>query len=213
MPSTASIQLGECPFCSLLYEGRPKRCHECGMLINEGAADVERLIHSKRKALRSRKAFSDTLFLIGLLLGGPTISFGQNVQLGLFLVLAAGFASFLSRYSDWSRPGTVLVGSLVAMVAASLLVDPAEAVEDIMAAEEARVAFAAALDDQDQDVFVHTRGGKHFAIWFTAPSDVAGECGDYPAATIREHLKDLGFRRVVVTGVTSDGGGLCSFRP
>ena len=107
----------------------------------------------------------------------------------------------------------MLVGSLVAMVAASLLVDPAEAVEDIMAAEEARVAFAAALDDQDQDVFVHTRGGKHFAIWFTAPSDVAGECGDYPAARVREHLKDLGFRRVVVTGVTSDGGGLCSFRP
>ena len=165
-----------------------------------------------REAISSRKAFSDTLFLIGLLLGGPTISFGQNVQLGLFLVLAAGFSSLLSRYSDWSRPGTVLVGSLVAMVAASLLVDPPDVIEDTMAAEEARAAFASALHEQERDVFVHTRGGEHFAIWFTAPPDVAGECGDYPTSTVREHLRDLGFRRVVVTGVAGEGG-LCSFRP
>ncbi len=182
------------------------------MLINEGAADVERLIQSKRKLLHTRKAFSDTLFLIGLLLGGPAIAFGENLQLGLFLVLAAGFASLLSRYSDWSRPGTVLVGSLVAMIAASLLVDPAEALEDTIAAEEARAAYASALDDQDQDVFVHTCGGEHLVIWFTAPPDVAGECGEYPVSSVREHLKDLGFRRVVVTDV-NERGGPCSFRP
>ncbi len=212
MPASVSIQLGECPFCGSLYEGRPDRCHQCGMLINAGAADVQRLIQSKRKALRSRKTFSDTIFLIGLVLGGPIISFGESMQFGLFLVLAAGFASLLSRYSDWSRPGTVLVGSLVAMVAASLLIDPADVLEDAVAAEVARAAYTSALDDQDQDVFVHTRGDNHVVIWFSAPPDVAGECGDYPPFAVREHLKDLGFRRVVVTGL-SDGAGLCSFRP
>ena len=69
-----------------------------------------------------------------------------------------------------------------------------------------------ALDEQDLDVFVHTRGGGHVSIWFAAPPDVAGECGEYPVSRVREHLKDLGFRRVVVT-VVNESRGLCSFSP
>ncbi len=213
MLGSASNDLGECPFCGLLYEGKPRRCHFCRMLINEGAEDVERLIRSERKLLHTRKALSDTLFLIGLLLGGPMIALGENLQLGLFIVLAGGFASILRRHSNWSTPGTVVIGSLGAMVAASILVDPsADVPEDTLAAEEARAAFASALDDQDLDVFVHTRGGGHIAIWFTAPLDLVGECGEYPVSRVREHLKDLGFRRVVVAGVNKSGG-LCSFSP
>ena len=201
-----------CPFCGLLYEGKRNRCHRCGMLINEAAEDLERLIRSGRKLLHTRKSISDTFFLVGLLLGGPMIAIGENLQLGLFIVLAAGFASILHRHSDWSTPGTVLIGSLGAMVAASLLVDPADVPEDSLVAEAARAAFASALDDRDLDVFVHTRGGGHISIWFAAPPDVAGECGEYPAPRVRKHLKDLGFRRVVVTGV-NESGGLCSFSP
>ena len=213
MLGSASNDLGECPFCGVLYEGKPRRCHFCRMLINEGAEDVERLIRSERKLLRTRKALSDILFLIGLLLGGPMISLGENLQLGLFIVLAGGFASILRRHSDWSTPGTVVIGSLGAMVAASILVDlSADAPEDTLAAEEARAAYASALDDQDQDVFVHARGGRRTTIWFTAPPDVAGKCGEYPASSVREHLKDLGFRRVVVSDV-NERGGPCSFRP
>ncbi len=141
------------------------------------------------------------------------ITVGGSLQFGLFIVLAAGFASILRRYSDWSTPGTVLIGSLGAMLAASTLVESsADVPEDTMAAEEARAAFASALSAQDPDVLVDTRGGGHIAIWFAAPPDVSGECGEYPESKVREHLKQLGFRRVVVTGV-SESGGLCSFSP
>ena len=209
----ASNDSGACPFCGMPYEGMPNRCRFCGMLINEAAEDRKRLIQSERKHLHNRKALSDTFFLIGLLLGGPMITVGGSLQFGLFIVLAAGFASILRRYSDWSTPGTVLIGSLGAMLAASTLVESsADVPEDTMAAEEARAAFASALSAQDPDVLADTRGGGHIAIWFAAPPDVSGECGEYPESKVREHLKQLGFRLVVVTGV-SESGGLCSFSP
>ncbi len=55
MLDTTANDLRVCPFCGLLYEGTPNRCYDCGMLINEGAEDVERLIRSDRKLLRTRK--------------------------------------------------------------------------------------------------------------------------------------------------------------
>ena len=183
------------------------------MLINEAAEDAARLGRSARKLLRSRKALSDTFFLIGLLLGGPMITIGENLQLGLFIVLAGGFASLLRRYSDGSTPATVLIGSLGAMVAASILAEPsADEPDDALAAEGARTAFASALNAQNPDVLVDTRGGAHITIWFATPPDLARGCGAYPEPKVREHLKDLGFRRVVVT-VANASGGLCSFSP
>ena len=212
MIGSTSNNPGECPSCGLPYEGSPNQCDGCGMLINESAADVERPIQSKRKPLRTRKTFSDIVFLIGLLLGALMITSGENLQFGLFIVLAGGFASQLSRYSDLSGPGTTLIGSLGAVVAAVVLIDSAEVPDDSLAAEEARAAYASALNDQSQDVIVHTRGGEQNSIWFAAPADVTGECEAYPASRVREHLKDLGFRRVVVRGMI-ESEGLCSFRP
>jgi hypothetical protein len=160
-----------------------------------------------------RKAIADSFFLIGLLVGGPMISIGVAPQVGLYVVLAAGFVSVVHRHTEWSTPGTILIGCLGALVAATLQVDPASDVtEDTLAAEEARAAFAGALDLQHPDVLVYTRGSGHIAIWFSAPPEVAGDCGGYPDLRIREHLGDLGFRRVVVT-VANQSGGLCSFKP
>ena len=213
MSRSTSPDLRVCPFCGLLYEGKPTRCYFCRMLINKGAEDVERTIQSRRKLLNSRKAASGLLFLIGLLLGGPMIAIGENLRLGLFIMLAAGFASVLRRYGNMSMVSNVLIGSLNAAVAASVLVQPpGDLPEDTLATDEARAAYASALDNQDLDVFVQTRGGGHIAIWFTAPPDVAGKCGMYPTSEVRTHLKDLGFRRVVVTAVNKSMG-LCSFAP
>ncbi len=213
MPAPISSDLRVCPFCGLLYEGKPIRCYFCRMLINKGAEDVERANQSRRKRLHSRKAASDLLFLIGLLLGGPMMAIGENPRLGLFIVLAAGFASILRRYGNMSMVSNVLIGSLNAAVAASVLVQPSGDLPDHpLATEEARVAFARALADQDLDVLIDTRGGGHIAIWFTAPPAVAGKCGMYPTSEVRTHLKDLGFRRVVVTAV-NESMGLCSFAP
>jgi cellulose synthase/poly-beta-1,6-N-acetylglucosamine synthase-like glycosyltransferase len=64
----------------------------------------------------------------------------------------------------------------------------------------------------DPDVLVQSCGVGHVAVWFNVPDDFEGECGEYPAAAIREHLAELGFLRVVVAA-RNQGGGLCSFSP
>ena len=69
-----------------------------------------------------------------------------------------------------------------------------------------------ALSEMDPDVVVESRGLAHVAVWFTVLGGVEGECGEYPAARVREHLATLGFRRVVVAGM-NQSGGLCSFAP
>ena len=213
MPASTSNDLGACPFCGVLYEEAPDRCDECGGVINGPAEDLENLIRSGRKGANSRKAIADGFFLVGLLVGGPMISIGAAPQLGLYVVLAAGFVSIVHRKTEWSTPGTVLIGSLGAMVAASVLIDPASDVpEDTLPAEEARAAFAGALDAQFPDVLVHTRGSGHISIWFAPPPEGAGKCGQYPDSRVRKHLEDLGFLRVVVTA-PNQSGGLCSFKP
>lgn len=202
-----------CPFCGLGYAGAPNQCPRCGTLLGEAAHDLQRFAARERKLLRSRKALADTSFLVGLLLGGPIITLGGGVRIGLFIVLTGGLASVLRRYTSWSVPGTVVVGSLLALVVATLVVEPArEVVEVTLGDGSERAAFVSALAEGNPDILVETRGNGHVVVWFTAPAAVRGECGEYPEAEVRDHLRELGFLRVVVADRNARGG-LCSFAP
>jgi hypothetical protein len=213
MTEAQSDSSGTCTFCGWGYVGRPNQCKRCGTLLNDPAEDVKRQGKAGRGAIKVHKALADTFFLIGLLLGGPMMTIGDNLRVGLFIVLAGGLASTLRRYTDLSTTVTVALGGLGATIAATTLVaSAADSPEEPAVAEAARAAYASALAEQDPDVFVDTRGLEHVAIWFTVPQDLLGECGEYPAPEVRAHLNDLGFRRVVVT-MRNQSGGLCSFSP
>lgn len=202
-----------CPFCALPYEGSPDECPRCGALLAAPAGARAHPGETERKLLRSRKAAADTLFLIGLLLGGPLATLSDHFRLGSLVILAGGAASVLRRYTSWSLAGVVVIGSLLAAVAAAVVVEPAHrAVEETRTGEEARMAFAEALGRPDDDVAVEPRGSGAVAIWFTVPQTEAGECGSYPPPEVRAHLAELGFLRVVVTA-PNQAGGLCSFVP
>ena len=202
-----------CPFCGHRYAGAPNRCTRCGTLLGEAAQDLKRLGAAERKLIRSRKALSDTVFLAGLLLGGPMITTGDHLRIGVFIVLAGGLASVLRRYTDLSLPGTLTVGALCAMVVAALVVEPpADVGQDTLADEEARQAYVNALARDDEDLYVETRGAGSVAVWFQLPGDRSHECGDFPPEEVRTHLRDLGFLRVVVAE-QNQSGGLCSFPP
>jgi hypothetical protein len=204
---------GTCPFCALRLQGSPNQCPRCGTLLGEAAEDLKRFGERERTLLRTRRATSDTLFLMGLLLGGPLMSLAGRVSLGSFVVLAFGAASLLRRYTAWSLPGTVAVGSLAASLVAALVVEPAQhAVEERAAGEEARTAFVEALDDPEHDVSAEVRGAGAVVVWFQLPRDLLGECGGYPPPEVRAHLAELGFLRVVIAD-RNQAGGLCSFVP
>lgn len=167
----------------------------------------------ERRRLQRRKALADLFFLVGLLLGGPMISFAGEVRLGAFVVLAGGVASVLRRYTDWSTPGTVLIGSLAAMAIASWVVEPrAGNTAETSAAEAARSAYAAAVSAHDPDILVDARGPSSSVIWYVIPATMTGTCGAYPDKGTRAHLAQLGFRRVVVRE-PNGAGGVCSFTP
>ena len=141
------------------------------------------------------------------------ISFGGDLRIGIFIVLAGGLASTLRRYTDWSLPGVLSVGALGALVVAALVADPAtDTGEDTAATAEARESYVGALAGSDDDLFVETRGVDAIAVWFRVPGDRAHECGDFPPPEVRTHLRDLGFLRVVVEE-QNQSGGLCSFAP
>jgi len=211
-PSSPAASRGVCTFCGLGYTGRPNQCTRCGALLNDAAGDAKRIGQENRKHTHIRRALADVLFLVGLLLGGPMMTIGGDVRTGLFIVLAGGFASVLRRYTDWSAPGTVIVGSVGAAIVAASLVDSAQELEATLAHSEARGAFAEALASPERDIFVEARGPGLITIWFTVPGDLTGECGDYPPEEIRAHLGDLGFARIVVAQ-PNRSGGLCSFAP
>ncbi|HSW31218.1 MAG TPA: hypothetical protein VLH75_17155 [Longimicrobiales bacterium] len=202
-----------CPFCALRLQGSPSQCPRCGALLGAAADDLKRFGERGRELLQTRRALSDTLFLAGLLLGGPLITVGDHFRLGSFVVLAASAAALLRRRTSWSLPGVVAIGSLAALVLAALVVEPAHhAVDESRAGEDARRAFVDALDQADDDASVEERGVGALVVWFVVPDGQAGECGDYPPTEVRAHLADLGFRRVVVMD-RSPAGGLCSFVP
>jgi hypothetical protein len=202
-----------CPFCGHGYADAPNTCPRCGTLLGDAVDDLKREGARARRLLRTRKALADLFFLIGLLLGGPMMTLGGQFQWGLFIVLAGATASVLRRYTDWSTPGTVLVGALVATVLATWVVEPARAeVAGMKTGEQARTAYAQALASRDPDVMVDARGPGSVTVWYTLSQATAGPCGSYPGAEERRHLAQLGFVRVVVSARNSSGG-VCSFRP
>lgn len=204
---------GACPFCGLPVPAAANQCPRCGTLLGEAAEDAKRLGARERALLRSRKATADTLFLVGLLLGGPMATLGGRFQLGSFAILGGGVASVLRRYTDWSLPGIMVIASLLAGVTATVVLEPAHhALEVTVDTEDARRAYVAALDARDPDVHVEGRGAAVVAVWFTLPHSAAGSCGSYPSAEVRSHLAELGFLRVVVVDRNA-AGGLCSFAP
>jgi len=203
-----------CPFCGLEQAHGRARCRRCGTLMGDAAEDLEREGRRRSDAARRRKAVADLFFLGGLLAGGPLLSFGVRPRIGLFLILAGGVASVLRRYTPWSTPGTVLVGGLAAALAASVFADPPapEASED--AGRAGRVAYVERLARRmlDDGIHVEARGPGRSVVWFYVPAAGPARCGDVPEAPVREHLGELGVRRVVVAG-RSGGEGVCTFVP
>lgn len=211
--SVTEPQRGVCPFCGYTSAGAPNQCSRCGTLLGEAAHDLARLGRTERRRLQRRKALADLFFLVGLLLGGPMISFGGEVRIGAFVVLAGGLASVLRRYTEWSTPGTMLIGSLVAMALASWVVEPGgSTAAETTATEAARSAYAAAVSAKDPDILVDARGPSSSVIWYVIPAQMTGVCGAYPDKRTRAHLAKLGFRRVVVREPNGEGG-ICSFVP
>jgi hypothetical protein len=204
---------GTCPFCGFKYMGSPAHCSKCGTIQESAREAIREEGKGARRHLRFQRASSDLFFLIGLLLGGPMMSLGGEIRLGLILVLAGAFSSVLRRYTEWSTPGTVGIGILTATLVATAAIDATpEPEEDGGVGEGVRLAYVQALGDQDLDVLVESRGLGAVTIWFHPPQVMAVKCGSYPAPRIRTHLAELGFHRVVVVG-RNEKGGMCSFRP
>ncbi len=204
---------GTCPFCALPYTGAPSRCSRCGTLLGEARGDLKRAGERARKDLHFRRAQADLLFLVGLLLGGPMMGLGTNIQVGLFVVLAGGVASILRRYTPSSLAGSGVVGGLGAAVVAALVVEPVRSlVETVDVGEAARLAYVESLAGMEADLVAEARGPEAITLWLTLPDALAGECGSYPSVEVRAHLAELGFLRVVVAG-RARGGGICSFPP
>jgi hypothetical protein len=141
------------------------------------------------------------------------MTFGGSLHTGALVVLAGGLASALRRYTEWSAPGTVVVGTLLAAVVASWIAEPHTVnVGGMQQTEDERAAYAQALADKDPDILVEPRGPELTALWLTLPTAMTGPCGAYPAPPIRGHLAQLGYRRIVVAE-PNGAGGLCSFAP
>jgi hypothetical protein len=210
---TSSTLQKACPSCGTPYSGQPEQCSRCGSALGEARRDFQRDIEAARGLAHARKNMADAFFLVGLLLGGPTMTLGGNVQLGLFIVLAGGVASVLRRYTGWSTPGTIVVGSIAALTLATWLVDPSGAVDlSLLADEDARAGYILALDRGSEDIIVEARGIGLEAAWFTVPELMGGECETFPGEAVRTHLRELGFSRIVVTD-RNLSGGQCSFTP
>lgn len=165
-----------------------------------------------RSALGRRKGSADLLFLGGLLLGGPVMTVGGRLRVGLFLVLAGAFASVLRRYTRASLGGSVAMGGAVAALLAAVVVDPPAPEAEAVEAEAARAAYVAELADRyEPDGRVEARGPSLITAWFFLPEEGA-RCGEVPPDPVRRRLGELGFRRVVVAD-RSEAGSVCSFEP
>jgi hypothetical protein len=92
---------GKCGFCGFTYYGRPNLCRQCGNLLYEAAVDTQRLVDDRFRRIWWRKACSETLFLLGLLVGGPLMAVGSTFRIGLFVALAGGLSSVIRRYSNF----------------------------------------------------------------------------------------------------------------
>lgn len=173
----------------------------------------------RRSALR-QKANADLIFLMGLLIGGPVITFGAQLQIGLLVCLAGALASALRRYTSWSTPGVLVIPVLTCAVLWVAVFEPraAEAAEEAREAAltpvQRREIFASRLAErmEEDGVRVQARGSDLVTIWFNLSTADVGECGEFPAPEVRAHLAELDFQRVVVAREGSLRG-ICSFVP
>jgi hypothetical protein len=180
--------------------------------VGEARQDFRRDVQEERRLVHARKNLADAFFLVGLLVGGPMMTLGGNLRLGLFIVLAGGVASALRRYTGWSTPGTIVVGVISALTLATWIVDPSGGEAGLVADEDARAGYILALDRGSEDIIVEARGVGLEAAWFMVPELMGGECETFPGKAVRTHLRELGFSRVVVTD-RNRSGGQCSFEP
>ncbi len=155
---------GTCGFCAFTYYGRPNLCAQCGTLLHEAAEEARRDVDDRFRRIWWEKARSDSLFLVGLLAGGPLMAIGSTFRIGLFIALAGALSSVVRRYSNFSTAGTLVVGSVLSLIAATLFVDTPVTEEEALAAESARAAYVQGLSDLDPDVLVETRGIGHVAV-------------------------------------------------
>ena len=89
---------GTCAFCSFTYYGRPNVCGQCGTLLHEAAEDAKYDVDDRFRRMWWEKARSDSIFLVGLSLGGPLMAIGATCRIGLFIALAGGLSSVIRRY-------------------------------------------------------------------------------------------------------------------
>lgn len=217
-PEAAAAQGGrECPRCGAELGLRLVKCSRCGHRAPEAVEAIRQEGSRRSRSLAKRKKTADLFFLAGLLLGGPLLSFDIRAGTGLFLILGGGVASVLRRYTSWSTAGTLVVGALSAAVVAVAVSDPGAGADQGEGAgpdPAAREAFVARLGERwlDRGVHVESRGATGTVIWFRIPTAEQEECGSFPPAEVREHLRGLGVRRVVVAARRGDRG-FCTFAP
>ena len=89
---------GTCAFYSLTDYGRPNVCGQCGTLLHEAAEDAKYDVDDRFRRIWWEKARSDSIFLVGLILGGPLMAIGSTFSTGLFIALAGGLSSVIRRY-------------------------------------------------------------------------------------------------------------------
>ena len=170
----------------------------------------------RRRELGRTKNIADLYFLLGILAGGPLVSFDIQLTAGLVLVLSGGVASALIRYAAFSAPGALLAASLSALTVVTAVLGPSAADDnqDADTTEAARAAFVGELARRyERDgVFVEARGLGAITVWFHPPAVLETSCGGFPDQPTREHLAALGFKRIVVN-IRSEGQGVCSFHP
>jgi hypothetical protein len=114
MPSEpASRQF--CPTCGGPVPVGSDVCPRCGMPGASARGGPDSADTRTRSEAARRKTNADLLFLAGLVLGGPLMTFGGRFHLGLSLVLAGAFASVLRRYTGMSLGSSLMLGAAAAV--------------------------------------------------------------------------------------------------
>lgn len=192
----------------------------CGLGGQVTSKKIGKLGKEERRSALRQKANADLLFLFGLLLGGPIVTFGSQLQIGLLVCLAGAVSSALRRYTSWSVPGILTIAGLTSAVVWAAVFEPRtaeaaeEARESALTPLQRREIFASRLAErlEGEEIRVQARGPDLVTIWFYLPAAEVGPCGDYPAPEVRARLAELDFQRVVVASESSLRG-LCSFEP
>jgi len=220
-PDAVADRNQSCPECGMTLPPQWKDCPWCSGEMDDpvtgpAGPDPVSVGQERRREINRTKNVADAFFLSGLIAGGPLVSFDIQFTLGLVLMLGAGVASVLIRYTAFSATGALLTGILGALTFVSAVLDPPDRSDeaDNDTREAGRTAYVNELARQyERDgIVVETRGLGAVTVWFYPPAVLNTPCGTFPDEPTRQHLAELGFLRVVVN-IRSQGQGLCSFHP